>query len=91
MRKFLMGLTILAGAFAMTPGVHAAPRFANPVRAASGQPAVQSVQYFGDRDDWRYREWRRREAFERYRRHEAWRHQRREAHERYHEHYRYGW
>lgn len=87
MRKFLMGLTVLAGAVAVTPGADAAPRFVDPVPVASGQPAVQAVQYYGGREEWRHREWRRREAFERFRRHEQWRHRHYEAYQ----HGRGGW
>lgn len=86
MRKFLMGLTVLAGFVATSSGVSAAP---HNVAVALGQPGVETVQYYGDyrRDEWRHREWRRREAFERHRRHEDWRRYRHAEHDRY----RYGW
>ncbi len=71
MRKFLMGLTILAGVAAV-PAAQAASR-AVPSPLAFDAPIVQPAQYYGD---WRYREWRRHEAFERYRRHQ-WRRQHR--------------
>ena len=71
MRKFLMALTGLAGVAAV-PAAQAAPR-AVPAPPAGDPAAVQPVQYHGD---WRYREWRRHEAFERYRRHQ-WRRQHR--------------
>jgi hypothetical protein len=35
-------------------------------------PHARTVEWGGRGDDWRYREWRRREAWERERRHEAW-------------------
>jgi len=91
MRRFLIALTVFAGAVAATPGAHAAPRSSAMVPTVSAQPTVQPVQYHGGGEEWRHREWRRREAYERFRRHEEWRHQRREAHERYHDHYRHGW
>ncbi len=81
MRKFLMGLTVLAGTVVATSGVNAAPRFAAPVPMVSDAALVQPVQYH---EDWRYREWRRREELERFRRHEAWRHERHEAREHWH-------
>ncbi len=77
-RKLLMGLTIVAGAMAATSGAGAATRYVSPVPLLSAPPAVQPVQ---DYDDWRHREWRRREAFERFQRREErrqWRHAQRE-------------
>ncbi len=84
MRKFLLGLTILAGAMASASIASAAPRFANPVLFASGTPAARLVN---DGEDWRYREWRRHAEFERFRRHHEWRRERFEEHE----HERRGW
>ena len=85
MRKFLMMMTVLAGAAAAT-GAHAAPAaVALPgaaldvaSQALADGALVQPVQYY---EDWRYREFRRHEAFERFRRHEEWRrfHQAREG------------
>ena len=78
MRKFLMAMTVLAGA-TVAAGAHAAPVAALPsgIHAAVSEGArVQPVQYYGE--DWRYREFRRREAYERFRRQEArreWRHE----------------
>ncbi len=81
MRTFLLGLIVLAGAVVAASGADAAPRFAASVSAVSGAGLSQTVQY---REDWRYREWRRHEEFERARRHAEWRHERHEARE--HEH-----
>lgn len=78
MRKFLMAMTVLAGA-TVAAGAYAAPVAALPsgIHAAASEGArVQPVQYYGE--DWRYREFRRREAYERFRRHEARREWRRE-------------
>ena len=74
MRKFLLMLPILAAA---TAGAHASPAVAFPVAPAILADGIQAqpVQYF---EDWRYREFRRREAYERFRRHEARREWRRE-------------
>ncbi len=82
MRKFLMGLTVLAGAI-VALGANAAPRFSVPAPVVSAAALVQPVQYY---EDWRHREWRRREEFERFRRHEEWRHERHEAREHEYEH-----
>ena len=84
MRKFLMGLTVLAGFVATSSGVSAAP---GNIPVALGLPGIETVQYYGDyrRDGWRHHEWRRREAFERHRRHAEWRRYR------HAERYRYGW
>ena len=73
MRNFLMALTVLAGT-AVATGANAAPtgNAAQPAlhaTAVDGAALVQPVQYY---PDWRYREWRRREAYERFRRRE-WR------------------
>ncbi len=84
MRKILMGLTVLAGAVVAASGVDAAPRFMAPVSTVTSAAVVQPVRYH---EDWRYREWRRREELERFRRHEEWRHERHEARE----HRRHGW
>jgi hypothetical protein len=94
MRKFIMGLTVLAGIVVTAAGAEAAPRFvapsfAVPVEITSRALVVQPAQYYEEQpvpyfEDWRYREWRRREEFERFRRHEEWRHERHEARE--HEH-----
>ncbi len=70
MRKILLSLnvlalTVLAGA-AVTSGAHAAP-MAGPIPVLEAPAHVQSVQYY---DDWRRREWIRRERFEAWRRHE---------------------
>ena len=86
MRKFLMMMTVLAGAAAAT-GAYAAPATAVALpgavlnvasQALADGALAQPVQYY---EDWRYREFRRREAFERFRRHEEWRrfHQAREG------------
>ncbi len=83
MRKFLLGLTVLAGVAASASITNAAPRFGSPIPFASEAP----VQLVHDGDDWRAREWRRHEEFERYRRHREWRHERFEEHE----HDRRGW
>jgi len=86
-----MVLTVFAGAVAASAGANAAPRSSDLVPMAATQPTVQPVQYYGGGEEWRHREWRRHEAYERFRRHEEWRHQRREAHERYRDHDRHGW
>ncbi|MBC7800401.1 MAG: hypothetical protein H7Z10_07255 [Gemmatimonadaceae bacterium] len=73
-RSLLIGLTVLGGVAAAVSDANAATRVAGPVPVLSGSSAVESVQYY---DDWRHREWRRREAFERFQRREArreWRH-----------------
>ena len=69
MRKFLLTLAVLAGGAAAASGADAAPR-AVPLAAPAVDAGalVQPVQYYGG---WREREWRRREAYERFRRHEA--------------------
>ena len=73
MRKFLLSLTVLAGATVATASVaHAAP-VSIPVYTGGAQ--VQTVQYY---EGWRAREWRRHERYEHWRRHEEWR--------RYHQH-----
>lgn len=78
MRKFLLALAVLAGsAAAAASGASAAPRVI-PLAAApalEGAALVQPVQYY---PGWRYREVRRREAYEHFRRHEARREWRRE-------------
>ncbi len=72
MKKFLLTLSVLAGA-ALAPGAHAAPgalpHAVAAVPALDADALMQPVQYY---PDWRYREWRRREAYERFRRRE-WR------------------
>ena len=72
MRKFLMTLAVLAGAAAVAPGANAAQAVAVAVPSVSGPVVVegalvQHVQYY---EDWRFREQRRREEYERFRRHE---------------------
>lgn len=89
MRKFLLTLAVLAGAAAAASGASAAPRHI-PLAAATAVDAsalVQPVQYY---PDWRQREFRRREAYERFRRHEARREWRRE-HRFYGPRYGYGY
>lgn len=88
MRKFLMGLTVLAGAVTVGTAAQAAPRVADPAPVAASAPALQPVHYWMAEpaqywEDWRHREWRRREEFERFRRHQAERHWRHEQRERY--------
>ncbi len=78
MRKFIVGLTVLAGTVGTALGADAAPRFVTPAPRVASAVIVQPVQYY---EDWRYREWRRREEMERFRRHEEWRHERHEARE----------
>ena len=78
MHKFLMTLSVLAGA-AVASGAHAAPRLA-PVAVVAvpvldGGALVQPVQYYGG---WREREFRRHEYWEHVRREEARREWRRE-------------
>ena len=77
MRMFLLSLSILGGAAAAAAAAHATPGV-GPIPLLTGQPMMHNVQYY---EDWRYREWRRHEAFERWRRHEEWR--------RWHHHYRH--
>ena len=75
MRKFLLSLSVLGGAAAAASAAHATPAV-GPIPVLAGQPMLQNVQYY---DDWRYREWRRHEAYERWRRHEEsrrWHHYR---------------
>lgn len=84
MRKFLLSLTVLAGVAAAVSAASAAPGFESRGAVASGMPAVQPVH---DGEDWRFREWRRHEEFERFRRHHEWRRERFEEHE----HGRRGW
>ncbi len=77
MRKFLLTLAVLTGTAAAASGADAAPR-AIPIAAtpaAVGTALLQPVQYY---PDWRYREARRHEAYERFRRHEVRREWRRE-------------
>ena len=70
MRKLLMSLTVLAGTtVAAASAANAAP-LASPIHVEAAMPHVQTVQYY---EDWRYREWRRHEAWEHWRRHEEWR------------------
>lgn len=69
MRNFILTLAILAGAAAATvasAAPHAIPLVA--AQGADGVGLVQPVQYY---PGWRYREARRHEAYERFRRHEA--------------------
>ena len=68
---------MLAGTVAAS-GANAAPRFMSPVPFVAAPPIVQPVQYY---EDGRYRNWRRHEEIERFRRREAWRHERHEEHE----------
>lgn len=77
MKKFLLTLAVLAGGAVAANGASAAPRVI-PFAAApaiDGAALVQPVQYY---PDWRYREARRHEAYERFHRHEARREWRRE-------------
>ncbi len=70
MRNFILTLAVLAGGAAVATGASAAPHVI-PLAAAPGADGaalVQPVQYY---PDWRYREARRHEAYERFRRHEA--------------------
>ena len=71
MRKFLMTLAVLAGAATMAHNANAARAVAVVVPSMSGPVVVegtllQPVQYY---DDWRFRDQRRREEYERIRRH----------------------
>lgn len=60
MRKVLLAVLALGGAMGAAQQAHAGPAVGSA--PALDQPAqVQSVQYY---DDWRYRQYRRREAFE---------------------------
>lgn len=79
MRNFLMVATVLAAAAAAS-GAQAAPtgNLAQPasyVPALDGAAMAQPVQYY---PGWREREFRRREAYDRFRRHEVRREWRRE-------------
>lgn len=79
-RMVLVGLTVLSGAATAVSGANAAPRMAGPEPVLSSAPVAEPVQYY---QDWRHREWERREAFERFQRREArreWRHYQRERH-----------
>ncbi len=72
MRKFLMTLAVLTGAATVAPGANATQDAAVVVPSIHGPVMVegtllQPVQY---REDWRFREQRRREDYERFRRHE---------------------
>ncbi len=74
MRKFLMTLAVLAGAATVAHGANAAQDAVVVVPSPHGPVVVegtllQPVQY---REDWRFREQRRREEYERFRRHEEW-------------------
>ncbi len=82
MRKLLM-VAVLVGATAAVSGARAAPRFASPIPLASGAPVAQPVHYYPAQydEDWRFREWRRREELERWRRHQEWRHERHQEYE----------
>ncbi len=84
MRKLLM-FAVLAGATAAVSGARAAPQLSSPIPLASGAAAVQPVHYYYRPaqydEDWRHREWRRHEEFERWRRHREWRHERHEEFE----------
>jgi len=82
MRSFLLGLAALAGVAAASPAVQAAPLLAS-LAPAYGDAAVQLVHYYPAQydEDWRHRQWRRHEEFERYRRHHEWRRERYEEHE----------
>lgn len=86
MRKLLLGLAVLLGATAAVSGARAAPPHGGPVPLTVGPTAVQRVYYDASPaqydEDWRYREWRRREEFERWRRHREWRHERHEEYRR---------
>ncbi len=71
MRKLLLSLSALVGAVAAVSSDAPAAQAAPVAFAVTGGPArIQSVQYY---EDWRRREWRRREDYERHRRHEEWR------------------
>jgi hypothetical protein len=68
MRKTLMTVAV-AGAALLGVSAKAAPLAAPiPTLAASH---IQTVEW-GYGDEWRHREWRRREEWERWHRHEAW-------------------
>lgn len=70
MRKFLLTMAVLAGA-ALATGAQAAPgvlpHASLPAAMLDTGATVQPVQYY---PDYRYREFRRREAYERFRRHQ---------------------
>ncbi len=68
MRKFLLSLTVLAGAAGAASGAQAS--LANPIPVFDPPGHMQAVQYH---DDWRRREWLRRERHEEWRRHQEWR------------------
>lgn len=70
MRKFLLVLTVVVGAAAAVGTANAAPAAVPLLDPAPvlGPALVQPAQYY---PDWREHEWRRREAYERFRRHEA--------------------
>ncbi len=78
MRKFLMVLTALASVAAVGHAAQAAPVPAAPMPVLDSTALLQPVQYY---ENWRQHEWRRRDAFEQFRRREArreWRHHRRQ-------------
>ncbi len=80
MRKLLM-VTVLVGATAV-PGARATP-YACPIPPVPAALVAQSVHYYPTQyeEDWRHREWRRQEEFERWRRHQWRRHHRFEERE----------
>jgi hypothetical protein len=69
MRKFLLGLTFVAGALVSIPAAQAMPQLATAAisgPASVAPPGVETVQYYGRgerRREWRHREWRRRQAY----------------------------
>ena len=74
MRKFLLVLTALASVAAVGRATQAAPVAAGSMSVLDRTALLQPVQYY---ENWREREWHRREAFERFQRREArreWRH-----------------
>ena len=75
MRKFLMSLTVIAGATIAASAANAAPV---AIEFVAGTPHVQTVQFYEGwhGDSWRAHEWRRHEEWVRARRHEEWRHRR---------------
>ena len=71
MRKFLLGLTFVAGALISVPAAQAMPQLQLAMPAVSGPASVapsgvETVQYYGrgeGRREWRHREWRHRQAY----------------------------
>lgn len=74
MRNLFLGLMVGVGVVVGAAGAaQALPPWAGDGHGAWPAPYLSEVRGYYGGEDWRYRQWRREEAWERWRRHEAWR------------------